>query len=549
MALFYTFTVPFFFLFPYLIMHYKLRIPVFQNYIVQIFLVILAEICIWAVYRNLTAPYFAGFGTMWFYLAHIVAAPIIHLVPIIIFWKHFRKERGLPFKFSTKLLMSGLIIGFIGAIIWRISEQFIYTGTAGLAGANVANSFTFYNLLETPSMFALMTFVMFFVVGPVEELEFRSFTQDQASRALSNKQAVIFSSILFGCSHIPIALFVYRLYDPSWWGFVGALYSWIAAGVTFAVLYMYSRNIWACVVMHGMGNWQLSVFYFTSDQNFASPFSGAMVEIVTSTLANGLMIFFFYYINKNYWQPHRRGEPAFNGAFMRLQEFVFNHDFGKKHWTETLRVCTIFCVMVCALLMVAAIGAGVIYEEDTSDGDSDSVIDLSGYEESSETLSGGGTLDEGQSEMVPVTSENGSYIKSVTVTLTWTDEPDERIFIRTYENQPDTFSVTVSGPNGSLVTQEDSNPPGGQGTITATLSFEREEIEMILMNDTTPYDLSVEITLVSAGNKETIGLIALTDNSNEYSYSIDVVSLSSGEAAEETGFIGSFMDFLDRLFP
>ena len=160
--------------------------------------------------------------------------------------------------------MSGIIIGFIGAIIWRVLEEFLYEGVARAAGGVTLIEFTFWNLLETPSMFALMTFVMFFVVGPVEELEFRSFTQDQAARVLTNKQAVIFSSILFGCSHIPIALFVYRLYEPSWWFFIGALYSWIAAGVTFGVLYMYSRNIWACVVMHGMGNWQLSVFYFTS---------------------------------------------------------------------------------------------------------------------------------------------------------------------------------------------------------------------------------------------------------------------------------------------
>ena len=231
-------------------------------FVIQIFFIILLEICIWAVYRNLTADYFGQFGTMRMYAFHIVAAPTIHLLPIYFAWKLWWGERGLPFQFSKKLIMSGVIVGFSGAIIWRLLQQFVWAGFASAAGGTVPGTFTFLNVLETPALFGIMSFVHFCVVGPVEELEFRGFTQDQAARVLPNYQAVIFSSVLFGCSHIPIAIFLYQFPTQI---FVIALVGWISAGFVFGFLYMWSRSIWACIVMHGMGNWQLSVYYFSSD--------------------------------------------------------------------------------------------------------------------------------------------------------------------------------------------------------------------------------------------------------------------------------------------
>ena len=115
-------------------------------FVIQIFFIIILEICIWAVYRNLTADYFAGFGSMRMYAFHIVAAPTIHLIPIILAWKLWWKERGLPFQFSKKLLMSGVIVGFTGAIIWRLLQQFVWSGVVGATGGTIPESFTFLNL-------------------------------------------------------------------------------------------------------------------------------------------------------------------------------------------------------------------------------------------------------------------------------------------------------------------------------------------------------------------------------------------------------------------
>jgi membrane protease YdiL (CAAX protease family) len=495
------------------------------KYVFMLIGIIIIEIGIWAVYR-----YFTGvvlelqFGDHLFYFLHIIAAPTIHLLPIILFWWYVRKEKGLPFVFSKKLLLTGIIIGFMGAIIWRLLEEFLYFGFASAAGGT-AGPLTFLNLLETADLFIIMTFVMYFIVGPVEELEFRSFVQDQGARALTNIQAVILSSVLFGCSHIPIAVFVYKL-PPT--VFADALFGWIAAGFTFGFLYMWSRNIFACIVMHGMGNWQLSVFYFAALPGNMEPTTAMIVGMATSFASNAIMIYIFYLIHKYYWEPHRHGEPAFGGKLMGLQKFLYDHDFERKPLPSTIAVFVIFIFLVSAMITGAAAGFGSLmfgtYEPTSDDGGS---RDLESYVEVVEpVMIGDGMLNEGESTIIGnFTSEENKYIKSVSVTLTWIDEPDRRNFLRTYENNPDTFSLMVSALNVTD-TQEGENPHGSEGSITATIDIPLEAIESSIDDGYENYGVEIEVTLVNAGDLFTqFGLFGYTDNSNTYSYEISVIWL------------------------
>lgn len=495
-------------------------LPLKYDYVLLIWIVIVIEILIWAVYRYTTAPYFESFGTMMFYTVHIIAAPTIHLIPIIIFWRYFRKEKGMPFVFTKKLLMSGVIVGFIGAIIWRLWQQFSYDTIAGAAGGTVPGTLTFLNLLDPPLLFSLMTFVHFFVVGPVEELEFRSFAQDQASRVLPNWQALFFSSVLFGCSHIPIALFVYQ-FPPHI--FVAALFGWISAGFVFGALYIWSRNIFACIVMHGMGNWQLSVYYFTSTGAQIDPINYAMVDIATTIVADASMIILFFLIHKYYWQPHRRGEPAFGGIFQSLQNFVHEHDFERKPVVTTMAFLVAFCMIIGGTIMgiAYAFGATELSGGETEAEGTD-VSHLESLEEFSETEIGSSSLNEGDSEAITFNSKPDKYIKGVNVKLTWMDEPDGGGILIPYENQPDTFSITINGPNAT----EDgsaSNSHGAEGSLTVELAFTLEDISKITSEDE-EYEVSITVTMEDAGDQESpTGLRGEVDNGNSYDYEIEIV--------------------------
>jgi membrane protease YdiL (CAAX protease family) len=427
------------------------------NYVLIVVGIIFLEIAIWAVYRYTTAPLFVGFGTELFYLAHIIAAPTIHIIPILLFWKFLRKERGLPFVFTKKLLMSGVIVGFVGAIIWRFLEEVIYDGVAGAAGGTVPGTFTFFNLMDSSTMtlLALMTFVHFFIVGPVEELEFRGFAQDQAARVIPNWQALMLSSVLFGCSHIPIAVFVYK-FPPHI--FVVALIGWMSAGVVFGALYMWSRSIFACIVMHGMGNWQLSVFYFQSTALIGGmdSFTTVLVGTVSSVIADAIMILIFFLIHKFYWQPHRRGDPAFGGIFLKLQDFVHEHDFERKPVQITGAILIAFMVVVCAMLMGVTSALG---ETDLSKMFTHSMEDYTVWEEEEQILwhyelavddSYSGTL------LLP----SGGTVKNPGVTVAYHDfEVPENstlgffnVTVSGTAVRPD-FDLRIYGPDGEMVAE------------------------------------------------------------------------------------------------
>lgn len=504
----------------------KQPLPEKWKYVFMIFGVIVIEICIWAVYRWSTAEFFQSFGTHQFYLLHIIAAPTIHLLPILLFWWFIRKERDLPFVFTKKLLLTGIIVGFIAAIIWRLLEEFTYDSFAGMAGGTVPGTFTFLNILETADLFILMTFVMYFIVGPVEELEFRGFAQDQTARVLPNLQALIFSSILFGCSHIPIAVFVYQLTPTQ---FIDALFSWIAAGFVFGALYMWSRNIFACIVMHGMGNWQLSVFYFTSAPAGMDATTSMFVGIATSFVANAVMIIIFYLIHKYYWEPHRRGEPAFGGKLLSLQRILHDHDFENKPLPTTILIFVAFIVVISGIIMGAAVSMGrTSFSMPESDAASESTINLDDLVELEDSRTDTGELTEGSSDIITINSESDNYIKQVTITVTWTDEPDIQR-VRTYENQPDTFSVMIMGANASA-NDQGSNPHGGEGSITAELAFSEDEVAQIIESDGENYEVIITITLEEAGNfRPGVGVIGYEDTSNAYEYQLDIVWLTREE--------------------
>jgi hypothetical protein len=283
--------------------------------------------------------------------------------------------------------------------------------------------------------------------------------------------------------------------------------------------------------MHGMGNWQLSVFYYMSQPAGMSPSTAMMVGMATSFVANAIMIVIFYLINKYYWEPHRRGEAAFGGLLIRVQNFLHEHDFEQRPMFSTVMVFTLFIVIVSGIIMGAAVttgsrpvwfyGAADVSEDTGGSVSFDNLIDME------ETDSGSGQLDEGQtSEIYNLTSTPDKYIKSVTVTVTWTDEAD--IYIR-YENQPDTFMVSVNGMN---VTVEDTgtNTQGGEGSVTAELSFANEEIEQFIEDGFENYAVNVELTMLEAGPyRRPVGAIGFTDNGNAYDFEISIVWLTGEE--------------------
>jgi len=149
-------------------------------------------------------------------------------------------------------------------------------------------------------------------------------------------------------------------------------------------------------------------------------------------------------------------------------------------------------------------------------------VDLSWLDEvplQTETLSDSGELQEGDSRTIPVGS-TGQIIKNITATLRWTDEGDIRR-VRLYENQPDTFSLSLEGPTSNISeTRSDENPRGGQGEISVQATLTDEQINEI--KDLEGWNIIV--SLDDAGMylpRLGPGVIGLTDSGNTFGLTVE----------------------------
>jgi membrane protease YdiL (CAAX protease family) len=502
------------------------------RFAIELIVLILIEMTIWGVYRYITASYLEGFGTIKFNLFHIFFAPTLALTPIILYWKLWRKEKGLPWKFHRRNIFTGIIMGLVFGVLWRISEMFVYDLIGGAAGTYKFGTLDFYSQIPSLTVitYLLMTFTQFFVVGPVEEMEFRGFLHDQESRAMPQWAALIISSVLFGMSHIPIALFVYKM-TP--WQLVVAEIGWMSAGAAFGAMYILSRNLWACIVMHGIGNWVLSIFFFSSQLDPAGyTFTKDLyVGTATSLINNALFVGIFYLFFRFYWRPRLEGHSPLKGALAGLDRIIVSFDHKHRSIPQTMGVLVVFWIMILGTILGITYAAGEtnIAKVYGIEIEVMPAYDFSKYTVTTESQPGTGELAEGESQEISLASSPDKLISTVTVTLTWTDEPDQRIRLRQYENTPDSFGLSIDGPNSNLSTSTSGeNPTGGQGMPQVSIAVPEEALA-----ETMEANYTVTITMESAGMYLPAvgpGVIGYVDDGNAYEYTIDVEYMVPPEA-------------------
>ncbi|UCH90071.1 MAG: hypothetical protein JSV49_05360, partial [Thermoplasmata archaeon] len=214
----------------------------------------------------------------------------------------------------------------------------------------------------------------------------------------------------------------------------------------------------------------------------------------------------------------------------RLQNFIHDHDFGKRSTGSSLVYSTIFIVATCGLIMGATQAWGTPYAvsiEVTITSSDPELPDLSGYAPSPvETTTDSGYLLEGETQTITISSEPEKYISLIVVTVTWQDEDDIQR-VRTFQNQPDTFSVALSGLNSTPVEATGSNSHGSPGTINAELSFSKEQIAQGILDEGENYQCTIEITMVEAGPyiAPPLGAIGFVDDGNDFQYEAQITYL------------------------
>jgi hypothetical protein len=161
-------------------------------------------------------------------------------------------------------------------------------------------------------------------------------------------------------------------------------------------------------------------------------------------------------------------------------------------------------------------------------------IDIPGIDEmtqKNEVRTDSSSLMEGSAENVMVDASQDRIITGISVIVTWEDEEDRRR-VRMYENQPDTFRITITDPNGTeLASNSASNQHGQQGTVSTVANLDEEQV----MEYYDAGDFEVDIIMEEAGDFEPrIGLsfFPIEDDGNRFNYEIEVMYLSK-ETPEE----------------
>jgi hypothetical protein len=120
------------------------------------------------------------------------------------------------------------------------------------------------------------------------------------------------------------------------------------------------------------------------------------------------------------------------------------------------------------------------------------------------------------------------FVNSVTVTVTWTDEPDAGIL---WTNQPDSFTALVDDDHGiDTASSSGENPQGGQGRVVAVWSTGSAWVvtgnpEMVEWGDQEVYEnveLEAGAVMDRAGDQVTLLGRTQNDPGNAYLYTISI---------------------------
>ena len=506
--------------------------PIYKkwNFLILVLIVFLVKLVIWSIYRFASGTWDVLQDPVNNYTAGIFMKPLLQLTPVFVLWIYVFKERGLPFKFTRKHLFSSIVFGCILGLLYYFVASYVLIGLMGISGQGT--DFHFVAGWDDVGWWLITAMMFSFMIGtgPTEEIFSRGFIQDQTARAFPIWFAILFSSILFAIGHLPISVFVYHL---SFMTIVWYMIVLVIMGAFFSILYQWSRNIVFPAIIHGLWDWYLSLFALSgaySAEFMADPdVNFGMMDFVSTIITISIMLPIFYLVYLVWW---KHDKPLEHGPLANIVRAINNISISEKirkldlgNWPKanpilvTAAIVGIFCL---AMYPVAAL----IGTDDASK-QVDRIIGEAANERiewNNETLTDTDTASEGSNVYYSLHAFD-EHIIAINISLTWADEPPIN---SRYTNQPDTFSLVLSGiDEGELDSVE-----GSAGNLQISWSGPADR----LINGT----FSVTVNLVEAGDQEPIvnilGLRTQADNSNDYNISIEFIKFkrmkSSGDDAD-----------------
>ena len=226
--------------------------------------VFLALTGIWALYRLWSVNLIIHDGQIdWgmFFITQILFQPLLGLLPILLIVRYVEKRRmqsiGLSKDKSVRNSFVGICLSLFESVasICLTYALFIPLGAGPLAFATNPENLDMAAILLMPVTF-------FLVVGLSEEVQDRGYFQTRLLEHFGPKFSIIFSSLLFALSHLPIDILIWRY---GVWMMAFHLGFVFIAGLIMGYLYYRSGVLTGPVFFHGLSDTLSSSYTLSFD--------------------------------------------------------------------------------------------------------------------------------------------------------------------------------------------------------------------------------------------------------------------------------------------
>ena len=508
-------------------------IPDKRSFIIKVLLTLAICIGIWTVYRAIGGQIFDGLHSNPSMISDIFAKPILTVVPILICWRLFFKEKRAPVKFARKNMTSGIISALVlvsAFIFFLYSMELIFFRLFGVreAGFSLIPGWRYMGNWE----FILLWLMFVASTGFAEEYEARGFLEDQLGRAMPLWKSIVITGFIFAAGHIPIFIFIHDL--TFWQGFYYFIYL-VPMSFFLSLYYHWSRNLPAVMIYHGLFDWMLSAIYVTAEYEpsyFTSVHVHWGIFFIASLFALGLNLILLYMFYRIFW---KRDRPAgsLGLKFPWVSEWKgpkrrdIRSDKTSFSWGATVFALTAACILFSGLVMGFGAAFGTMDPMVVDDrmvgmegGTVESVFDLEKITFDVDAVDD--YASEGQTIPITLTIEVAN-VANVSFRLTWRDEPDAD---GTHTNEPDMFSLSATNPDGNVSEGESGqNGHGATGSVEFTITLFNEDSsppEVPFLNGTGEWDITIS---VNAGDHEPIvpdplNLRTIPDRGNDFTLEI-----------------------------
>jgi len=225
---------------------------------------------IWALYRLWSANLIIHDGQInWrmFFTTQIVFQPLLGLVPILLIVRYVEKRRMQSIGLSKDKFVRNSFFGIFLSLFESIATicltyaLFIPLGAGPLTFATNPENLDLTAILLMPVAF-------FLVVGLSEEVQDRGYFQTRLLEHFGPKFSIVFPSLLFALSHLPIDILIWRY---GVWMMAFHLGYVFIAGSIMGYLYYRSGTLTGPICFHGLSDTLASSYTLSFDYGGLSP--------------------------------------------------------------------------------------------------------------------------------------------------------------------------------------------------------------------------------------------------------------------------------------